>query len=654
MSALGLDERTIRDALEVIAGLPFREERSRPVRDYVAGRVTFNVRAREVYSYGTHFPLFRFVPRELNGWRDVFVINGDEWRGNGRHPSRTPDHQEIARRAIAGTGMRSVIIPFSAIGGSGLELDSVRPVHVREDARWDEPREADRLEDVPRWARSRWSDSANAMVDIARGADGIYRWSEPMHRLGDALISAVRLDVFTRDARPFETDSESAREVVTCPAPGERFCRAASVATDNRSDLHETGPSGACVHCGRPLSARVEVRRRARYLSSFDMNERPPLYFLAQVPRGAGGTVESAIDSLAPRAVHAAIARGRDVRRQGDVFFIETDLSTLELELRGARFARLTQWTRDARARRGEVCYRAPLTAAARRRETAYARRLFHERFSPYLDRASDRAPSMNPSLREANRARWDEFLSENRRPAEVNAFRLEGRRRELKVGSPQTDRGARRRWKARRAECDARVSAARVALQSALAAPARVTRDTSRYPSHYFYGSSVLTESRRRYCESVRRARESLTRAIELAENAHGGRIAERDRYRAIGVGDAHRLHVSVWATARARFEPDEFERTAREKRRETVRRALAVYGTAHSATRVATVRGAVYVAGTVRHVPELEPGRVGAPDHRPLELAPDRWYLAVRNTVPRQSSARRQRAAGRRTVSG
>jgi hypothetical protein len=56
----------------------------------------------------------------------------------GWHPSRTPDHQAIARRAIAETGMRSVIIPFSAIGGSGLELDSVRPVHVREDARWDE------------------------------------------------------------------------------------------------------------------------------------------------------------------------------------------------------------------------------------------------------------------------------------------------------------------------------------------------------------------------------------------------------------------------------------------------------------------------------------------------------------------------------------
>jgi hypothetical protein len=226
------------------------------------------------------------------------------------------------------------------------------------------------------------------------------------------------------------------------------------------SDLHETGPSGACIHCGRPLSARVEVRRRARYLSSFDMNERPPLYFLAQVPRGAGDTVESALDSLAPRAVHAAMARGRDVRRQGDVFFIETDLSTLELELRGARFARLTQWTRDARARRGEVCYRAPLSAAARRRETAYARRLFHERFGPYLDRASDRAPSMNPSLREATRARWEAFIARTGRyavevskrreysPARVESrFSSDGPRRAAPVaGTARRVRRARRR----------------------------------------------------------------------------------------------------------------------------------------------------------------------------------------------------------------
>lgn len=647
MSALDLDERTIRDALEVIVGLPFREERARPVRDYAAGRITVSIRAREVYSYGSHFPLFRFVPREVNGWRDVFVINGDEWRGSGWHPSRTPDHQRIARRAIAETGIRSVILPFSAIGGSGLELDSVRPVHVRADETWSETMAADRLEDVPQWRRRTWSNSANAMVELLPDADGIYRWSEDRHRLGDALISAVRLDVFTRDARPFETDSESAREMVTCPAPGDRWCHAAPAATGNRSDLHETGPSGACIYCGRPLSARVEVRRRARYLSSFDMNERPPLYFLAQVPRGAGETVESAIDSLAPRAVHAAIARGRDVRRQGDVFFIDTDLSTLELELRGARFARLTQWTRDARARKGEVCYRAPLSAAARRRETAYTRRLFHERFGPYLDRASDRAPSVNPSLRDANRVRWDAFLSGDRRPTEVNAFRLEGRRRELNVGSPQTDRGARRRWKARRAECDARVSAARVALRRAVDAPARFERP-SRYGG-YFYGpaSSAATESRRRYAESVKRARENLTRALELAENASGGRIAERDRYRRIGRCDAMRIRESTLQDARARFRPDEFDMAGREKRRTAVRRALAVYGTAHSATRVASVRGAVYVQGTVRHVPELEPGRVGAPDHRPLELAPDRWYLAVRNTVPRQTSNRRPRGA-------
>jgi hypothetical protein len=78
-----------------------------------------------------------------------------------------------------------------------------------------------------------------------------------------------------------------------------------------------------------------------------------------------------------------------------------------------------------------------------------------------------------------------------------------------------------------------------------------------------------------------------------------------------------------------------------------ERVRRHLAIYGTAHSATRVATVGGAVYVSGTVRHVPDLEEGRGGRRDHAALDLPAGAWYLAVRNTVPRASRRRRVRQA-------
>ena len=106
------------------------------------------------------------------------------------------------------------------------------------------------LADVPRWRRP---DTAFHKPDAAEHVDGLWRWTENRHRLGDALFTAVRNGY------------------------------------------------------------------RGRYLSSFDYNEPAPLYFLCEVPaRGVPPTVDAAIDSLAPRAVHAARLNGKPVERQGD------------------------------------------------------------------------------------------------------------------------------------------------------------------------------------------------------------------------------------------------------------------------------------------------------------------------------------------------
>ena len=84
MSVLELDRRTICDALETMRYGP---DSVSYIRTYAAGRIRYDIGRREVYSYGSHFPLFRYVPRELNGAADLFVINGDEWRQTG--PSLT-------------------------------------------------------------------------------------------------------------------------------------------------------------------------------------------------------------------------------------------------------------------------------------------------------------------------------------------------------------------------------------------------------------------------------------------------------------------------------------------------------------------------------------------------------------------------------------
>lgn len=568
--------------------------------------------SREVDSYGRHFPLFRYVPRGTMGSRrELFLINGDASPRNGRgwNGSRTPDHQDTARRAIDATGADWLIVPFTALAGAGIDLDSVRLVDRRPDARWQEERTAETLAQVPLWRRTVSVRTDTGPDDApyyartfeqrerARGEDGLFHWKVDVHRLGDSLFSAIRPRVYERPARPLEVSRESARVTVAVPAPGESYCHAASSASDHVTDLHAAGPSGACIYCGRELTAQVTIRTRARYLSSFDTNETPALYFLAQVPRGAGDTVESALDALAPRAVHAAIARGVDVRRQGDIFFIETPLTREQLAARGATFARVTQWDRDARARKGEVGYVRPLTAQEKRAMREYARRRFGE----------------------IHRAAMTSCAVELPRPAGEDS---------------------RRRWKEIRARHARELESARASLRR-IALGARESYGGRAYA---LYRESQVQADRRRLAARARGARTRLeqleSRGPRDSLGAPHARGA-RDAYRApFFTGPAA---LSAWrmarTEARARFMPHEHDGSAIAARRELVRRAVSIYGTAHTASVVANVDGAVYAQGTAIHRPDLEQGRTGRPDHARVFLRDNVWYLAVRNAVPRQT---------------
>lgn len=80
-----------------------------------------------------------------------------------------------------------------------------------------------------------------------------------------------------------------------------------------------------------------------------------------------------------------------------------------------------------------------------------------------------------------------------------------------------------------------------------------------------------------------------------------------------------------------------------------ELAKRALMIHRTGHTADEVVVKRnGSVFVRGQMYHDPHLEErGRTS--DHRPIELlASDgrqgAWFLAVRNTVPRQRAPRQQ----------
>lgn len=653
MRAIEYDERTIRDAVQrLVTG-------EGSVRTYSVGRVEVSLSAREAYSYGRHFPLFRFVPTK-DRRPALFVVNGDRWNGAGRgwNRSRTPDHQDAVRRAIAATGVTSLVLPFSALDGAGIDIDSIRPLHVRADEWFEETVERRSWDELPRHRRTYSApvqrESSHVTSEIPRtyryatpdekrshgwegfgrypilpdadgmyrwkvhverrtvpDNDGIYRWTEQRHRLGDSLFTAERTIVETRPAFPFEVGSSTARETVSLSPSGRR----GDGCSQNEWRDHVAGPDGACIHCNGALLANVTYRRRARYLSSFDMNEPMPLYFLCEVPRTGAPTVDGALDSLAPRAVHAAMLAGKEVRRQGDVFFIDTPLTRETLMERGATFGRLTQWTRSAKPRPGEVTFVAPdrtRDEATAKRELAYARRLWRETY------------------REAVRA-----ATAHERPGTA----------------PMSKPGYRAEWSKRRAGRDSAIMVARANLRRATWSTMR----ENRYVAGRQYSHETCLQYRRRaHVQAVISARRELDRALASGAD-HAGHTHSRharDVYRARYGGNAQAAWIRACDTARRRYRPETvFDHARAVANREAVRRHLMVYGTAHSATEVARVGNAVYVRGTVVHAVTLETGRGDRPDHIPVRLTPDRWYLAVRNTVPRQNRRPRRR---NRTVSG
>lgn len=601
MNVTELDARTIRDAVAILSGR-HTDGRNAALTSPRGihndrSRIRWDQWRREFYSYGGHFPLAHYVPRE-GRQRELWIVNGDVWRGPN---SRTSNHQEATRDAIARTLIPSIVLPFSALEGAGVVLDSIRPIHVRADATWTEERYADVLADVPRHERQvsyTVDRTASTLDDVPER----YRWEwrEPTEDEWAIRIARMRESNPNLDARYL---SRHDRYAIALAEDGlfhwtETRWRDRARDDDGRYSwtvrIHRLGDS---LFSAQRRRADGTLTARARYLSSFDTNETPPLYFLAQVPRGAGDTVETALDALAPAAVHAALARGRRVYRQGDIFYIETDQTRESLAHAGARFARLTLWTRDAKPRPDEVGGHPKPSAAERRRRiertARYRRRLWRESF---------RAVPAGPLGR-----------------------------------GPQTPKGERRRAADARARAERNVRAARENLRR-LTFGAPVRRG---YTPSCRYGMSQVRSERYELSQRIAYARRDLERALADLERARQHRGFERDNYRRHNP-PALVLWRNASVTARERFYPEtRAERTS--ERLTRARRAVSVYGTSHTATELAHSHGATYARGVARHVPALDAGATwtdqnrGA-DHRPFTLGDGtRWYLALRNRVPR-----------------
>jgi hypothetical protein len=226
--------------------------------EVVTGRATRHLKGRSViangnviYSYGRHFPMaeaYRTRAGEL--W---VLVNGD------RYSVTTSGHQSMVRMVVARLRVPSIIVPFSALEAAGIIRSSIELVEVTPDSNLEHHHQSLSIEDVPRGDRERWGSGEYRQIEP--DADGFYRWTRYEHRLGEAVFSAE-----------YRRRRESARR---CLGP---FDRSPGWASDFT----------VCSH-GMRGSHRPQVvdQGRATFLSGFDHQERPPLYFLAQLPREA-------------------------------------------------------------------------------------------------------------------------------------------------------------------------------------------------------------------------------------------------------------------------------------------------------------------------------------------------------------------------------
>lgn len=585
-----------------------------------------NLVAREVYSYGTHFPLARFCPRKRGA--SLWLINGDAWRGGW---GTTQRHQSEARSAIARAvdkangKLQSIIVPFSALDGAGIDRDSIRPIDVTADRWLEETRELyvspDRIVRIREAANTPPDGYGNGFPEGIR---------EAAHGKGEATVGNLRLSLTTTfrghsydgvNAAGYHTGSWKeyvpAREewwidgshhatphadgrvtyIVRSHRLGESLFRADVVDTVETWTHEASGQTIRRTQSGDvPGRANREGwtrdwqrrRRTFTFLSSFDYQERAPLYFLCALPKSSRATtVAAAIDDLASRAVHAAYARGLDVKRQGDVFGIATALDDATVYGRAKRRARRSVARGESYPRLGEDGYRRPVSQTALRRYEKLRRELYAQY------RAEDMATCAMPKT-DAN------YKGIRRRNMDTMARALFGEW----AGIPDNGRRQYSSYDATRAS-------------------ERLATLTRGRDNGYAIGRSSRPDGASEYrWRMIANGTKQERVLVTIPGSNHG-----KDRRRAI---ESWR-RASEDAARRLKLDDATRWNEGRRMARETVR----LLGTDHTATEVVIARnGATYARGVMRHERR---NSWETSDHRAVKLDGARWYLMVRNTVPR-----------------
>ena len=323
-----------------------------------------------IYSWGKHFELGRLL-RNKQGKPRLFLLNGDVRSGS------TSRHQWLVRSEVQKSGIPVLIIPYSSLDAANIDYETIKPLFIAKDGWEDIEHESDEVpagaEYVQCWSRPvvtmeafderpigypgaerfiQWNSETQKMEEkwkqyvvapqesvwkmgflhkgYVPGTEEVYENVAGRHKSAPHFPQNRLLPVREVDGRFYWTtkrhtlgDSAFRAKVID-----HRSIRAACVpckGTGKRAGW-PNHPWMRCETC-HGMGVRKTYKRWATFLSSFDQQERGIFYFLCEMPHNSmPASLGEALEMLKPEAVKMAEMSNKLVLRQGDIFFIETDL----------------------------------------------------------------------------------------------------------------------------------------------------------------------------------------------------------------------------------------------------------------------------------------------------------------------------------------
>lgn len=201
---------------------------------------------------------------------------------------------------------KRLIVPYAALNSARLNLGSIRPIHITGDRR------------------------VGVVVKVARLPESVMKANTATAESGTLELEHKGRQYRSRYNR-YNNPAVSWWVMHHAEfAANEEWHQTTERIKDKTEDVKEWTVTESVHRLGSAVfSAEGPDGVRHRWVSSFDQNENPAMYFLAQLPdKGAVRYVTHAIRLLAPKIVQKAREDGRRVFRQGDIFAVETDLTT--------------------------------------------------------------------------------------------------------------------------------------------------------------------------------------------------------------------------------------------------------------------------------------------------------------------------------------